>query len=123
MSVELTSPVCGLDTGDTYSGDLEEWLVASGYAKRDGEIPPIPEAGLDPTLAENREVPGEKPSFLGSELDTDSSKEPVETGAREPKQVEPRAVPHIGESTPAPVAQPATEASGDQDSAGDPQDD
>lgn len=34
MTVELTSPVLGQDVGSTYTGTLEAWLLASGYAKQ-----------------------------------------------------------------------------------------
>lgn len=40
MTVELTSPVLGKAVGDTYTGTLEAWLLAEGYAKQDGYTGP-----------------------------------------------------------------------------------
>lgn len=40
MTVELTSPVLGQDVGSTYTGTLEAWLLASGYAKQAGYTGP-----------------------------------------------------------------------------------
>ena len=65
MAVELTSPVLGLNVGDPYTGTLESWLLAEGYAKQDGYTGPgVANTGAtdvapadDPTLAENREAP------------------------------------------------------------------
>jgi hypothetical protein len=34
MTVQITSPVEGLQPGDTYTGDREAYLLASGYAVR-----------------------------------------------------------------------------------------
>lgn len=71
MKVELTSPVEGKQPGDTV--DVKEargqWLLANGYAKpASGDNPDDfgiyvtdVDAKDDPTLAENREAPGEKP--------------------------------------------------------------
>lgn len=67
MAVTLTSPALGLDVGDTYTGDEEAWLLAQGYAERDGYTGPgVSNTGLaaespddDLTLASNREpAPG-----------------------------------------------------------------
>lgn len=63
MPVTLTSPVLGLDVGAVYTGDEEEYLLAQGYARRDGYTGPgVSNTGLaaqtpaeDLTLAENRE--------------------------------------------------------------------
>jgi hypothetical protein len=44
VPVVLTSPVEGLQPGDTYTGDNEEYLLAEGYARRDadpGAVPPV----------------------------------------------------------------------------------
>ena len=65
MAVELTSPVLGQDVGYVYTGDLEAWLLAEGYAKQDGYTGPgVSNTGAtdvdpseDPTNAENREAP------------------------------------------------------------------
>lgn len=65
MAVELTSPVLGKDVGDTYTGTLEGWLLAEGYAKQDGYTGPgvantgatAVDPGDDPTRAANREAP------------------------------------------------------------------
>jgi hypothetical protein len=65
VTVELTSPVLGRSVGATYTGNLEDWLLANGYAKRAGYTGPgVANTGpvdvapaADPTLAENREDP------------------------------------------------------------------
>lgn len=71
MSVKLTSPVLGQQVGFIYTGELESWLLASGYAKRDADTAPTSYTGPgvagtgasddvpanDPTLASNREEP------------------------------------------------------------------
>lgn len=65
MTVELTSPVLGKGVGDTYTGDLEGWLLANGYAKQDGYTGPgVSNTGAvdvapdsDPTNPANREDP------------------------------------------------------------------
>lgn len=69
MTVQLTSPVLGKNVGDSYTGTLEDWLLANGYAKRAGYTGPgVANTGpvdvapaKDPTLAENRD--GEAPYF------------------------------------------------------------
>lgn len=65
MTVTLTSQVLGQEVGTTYTGPLEAWLLAEGYAKQDGytgvgvsntgatDVAPA----NDPTLPENREAP------------------------------------------------------------------
>lgn len=63
MTVELTSPVLGQDVGTTYTGTLEAWLLASGYAKQAGYAGPgVSNTGAaqtspdnDPRLPENVE--------------------------------------------------------------------
>lgn len=63
MPVTLTSPVLGQPVGFTYTGDLEEWLLAQGYARQDGYTGPgVANVGAtdvlpadDPTLASNRD--------------------------------------------------------------------
>jgi hypothetical protein len=63
VPVTLTSPVLGLDVGAVYTGDEEEFLLAQGYARRDGYTGPgVSNTGPaaqtpaeDLTLAENRE--------------------------------------------------------------------
>lgn len=68
MSVKLTSPVLGQGVGYIYTGTLEDWLLAEGYAKRDADTVPTSYAGPgvantgatdttpanDPTLPANR---------------------------------------------------------------------
>lgn len=68
MAVELTSPVDGKAVGDTYTGPLEGWFLAQGYAKQAAYTGPgvantgatDVDPGDDPTLAENR---GDKPRW------------------------------------------------------------
>lgn len=67
MSVELTSPAGGLNRGDTYTGPLEAWLIAEGYATSDRTMP-VTKAASDPRLAEHRERPGDSLAFKGKEL-------------------------------------------------------
>lgn len=69
MSVKLTSPVLGQNVGFIYTGNMEDWLLANGYAKRDADTTPTSYAGpgiantgavdvapaSDPTLASNRD--------------------------------------------------------------------
>lgn len=65
MTVELTSPVLGQAVGTPYTGNLEGWLLAEGYAKQAGYTGPgVSNTGAtdvapanDPTRAENREAP------------------------------------------------------------------
>lgn len=65
MAVELTSPVLGQEPGYSYTGPLESWLLAEGYAKQaDYTGVGVSNTGAtsvdpdeDPTLAENREAP------------------------------------------------------------------
>jgi hypothetical protein len=65
MSVKLHQPVEGKGAGESYSGEREDWLVAQGYASRedgvDKHLITDVKAKDDPTLAANREAPGEKP--------------------------------------------------------------
>ena len=70
MKIELTSPVEGKQPGETVdvAKDRAEWLLQNGYAKpaaddndeEYGLLATSVEAKADPTLAENREKPGEK---------------------------------------------------------------
>jgi hypothetical protein len=65
MTVELTSPVLGQAVGTNYTGALEAWLLAEGYAKQAGYTGPgVSNTGAtdvdpddDPSVASNREVP------------------------------------------------------------------
>lgn len=65
MTVTLTSPVLGQAVGTTYTGNLEAWLLASGYASQAGYTGPgVSNTGVadttpanDPQLPENREAP------------------------------------------------------------------
>lgn len=70
MSVKLTSPVLGQAVDFIYTGPLEAWLLAEGYAKRDGDTTPTSYSGVgvsntgdtaaaeddDPTVRSNREA-------------------------------------------------------------------
>jgi len=74
MSVKLTSPVLGKGVGYIYTGTMEAWLLAEGYAKRDADTTPTSYSGPgtlntgatdvvpanDPTLPANR---GDKAHF------------------------------------------------------------
>ena len=68
MTVTLTSPVLGKPVGATYTGTLEAWLLAEGYARQDGYTGPgVSNTGTtdvtpanDPTLPANR---GDKAQF------------------------------------------------------------
>jgi hypothetical protein len=72
MTVELTSPVLGKAVGYIYSGTLEDWLLAEGYAKRAGYTGPgVSNTGAtdvvpakDPGLASNR---GDKAHYSAQE--------------------------------------------------------
>lgn len=68
MTVTLTSPVLGKAVGDTYTGTLEPWLLAEGYASQAGYTGAgVSNTGAtdvvpadDPTLPANR---GDKAHF------------------------------------------------------------
>lgn len=64
MTVTLTSPVLGKAVGDTYTGTLEDWLLASGYAKKAGYTGP----GVSNTGATDV-VPAKDPSLPGNRGD------------------------------------------------------
>lgn len=63
MAVTMTSEALGKQPGETYTGPEEDWLLAQGYAKRDGYTGPgVSNTGPsdvapanDPTQRENRE--------------------------------------------------------------------
>lgn len=65
MAVTLTSPVLGQEPGYVYTGELEPWLLANGYAKQDAYAGPGVDntgaAGValaeDPREPANREAP------------------------------------------------------------------
>lgn len=65
MAVTLTSPVLGQDVGYVYTGNLEAWLLAEGYASQAAYAGPgVSNTGaasaddtVDPRLAVNREAP------------------------------------------------------------------
>lgn len=63
MPVTLHQPAVGLNAGDSYTGPLEAWLVEEGYADDGVAADNTDNTGLDavddPTLAVNREEPGE----------------------------------------------------------------
>jgi hypothetical protein len=68
VTVTLTSQVLGKQPGDTYTGTLEDWLCAEGYARKAGYTGPgVSNTGptdvvpaKDPGLPANR---GDKPYF------------------------------------------------------------
>ena len=84
MKIELTSPVEGKQPGETVdvAKDRAEWLLQNGYAKpadgdndeKYGVLATSVERKADPTLAENREKPGEKVPGV----DPDKNDEPIE---------------------------------------------
>ena len=84
MKIELTSPVEGKQPGETVdvAKDRAEWLLQNGYAKpaddsndeEYGVLATSVERKADPTLAENREKPGEKVPGV----DNDTNDKPVE---------------------------------------------
>lgn len=65
MTVNITSEVFGKKPGETYTGAMEAWLLANGYASQAGYtgvgVANTGDAGLDPandpTNPENREAP------------------------------------------------------------------
>lgn len=67
MKVKLTSPAEGKQPGETVdvSAARARWLIAEGYAVGNEEVDGITMTAVepkdDPTLAENREAPGEEP--------------------------------------------------------------
>lgn len=88
MPVKLHQPVAGMNTGETYTGPLEAWLVVNGYASDGADTNKVDVTGVveaeNPTLAANRE-------------DADATPEGVEDAdnAREldkPQQID---VPHV----------------------------
>ena len=66
MKVKLTSPAEGKQPGETVdvSAARARWLISEGYAVGNEEVDGITmtsaEPKDDPTLAENREAPGEE---------------------------------------------------------------
>lgn len=75
MTVQLTSPVLGKAVGASYTGTLEPWLLAEGYAKQANYTGPgVSNTGPtdvvpanDPTLPGNR---GDKAHWTRSESET-----------------------------------------------------
>lgn len=69
MKLKLHSPVLGKQPGEQVDVDSAygEWLVQQGYAAKSGAdedtglLATSVAAKSDPTLAENREAPGEEP--------------------------------------------------------------
>lgn len=100
MAVTLTQPVAGQDRESEYSGPMEDWLVANGYAKtsdgKDKTNVTGVKADKDPTLAENREDAGEELALFGKSGKIDSEK-PVEDGSREAEPIPFTNVPGIGD--------------------------
>jgi hypothetical protein len=92
VAVTLTSPALGHDVGFVYSGPEEDWLLASGYARRDGYTGPgVSNTGLtdvlpakDPELAVNREP---APSH-----EADGDEDP---GVKDPAMVYPGDTPEV----------------------------
>lgn len=84
MAVTLTSPVLGKGVGETYTGTLEPWLLAEGYARRTGYTGPgVSNTGVtdvepdeDPQLPENRgdqaQWPLDPVEFKGMANDADN---------------------------------------------------
>lgn len=89
MKIELTSPVEGKQPGEIVdvAKDRAEWFLQNGYAKpaddsndeEYGLLATSVERKADPTLAENREKPGEKVPGV----DPDKNDEPVEDAPKE----------------------------------------
>jgi hypothetical protein len=64
----MTSPTGGLAVGATYTGPLEAWYIAEGYARaQSAPVSHINERGVmpadNPMLASNREDPGDAYQF------------------------------------------------------------
>lgn len=84
MKVTLTSPAEGKQPGETVDVDESraKWLIAEGYAVGDKDVDGITMTAADPkddpTLAENREAPGEP------------VKEPKPKAAPRPAKAEPK---------------------------------
>ena len=83
MQVELTSPVEGKFPGEKVDvpDGKARWLLANGYARKDDDgshlLDSSVEAANDPTLAQNREAPGEPPAALANDEDDKSFTEKV----------------------------------------------
>lgn len=83
MQVQLTSPAKGKMPGDkvTMTDAEGRWHVAQGYARVDDDgdhrLDSSVEASADPTLAANRELPGEPPGTIANDDDEDAWTEKV----------------------------------------------
>lgn len=73
MTVVMTSEAAGKKVDETYTGPLEPFLLAEGYARRTDVSTKLPSTGAlgvavadDPRLNENREAPGEAVSYEGN---------------------------------------------------------
>ncbi len=101
MAVTLTQPVAGQDRDSEYSGPMEDWLIANGYAKASDGKDKVNITGVkadkDPTLAANREEAGEELALFGEDGKIKSEK-PVEDGSREAEPVPFANVPGIGDT-------------------------
>lgn len=90
MSVKLHQPVAGQDAGSTYTGPMEAWLVANGYASDSTGTDKVNVTGvapdLDPQLADNREAPGEPFAVKGEPVGEPALpvEDPASTGRRTP---------------------------------------
>lgn len=78
MQVQLTSPAKGKMPGDTVTMTEPEgrWYISQGYARVDDDgdhrLDTSVEASADPTLAANREAPGEPPGTIANADEEDS---------------------------------------------------
>lgn len=89
MTVKLHQPVAGLDTGQEYTGPMEPWLVANGYA---GTTDGVNKEHI--TGAAVEDDPTHAPNEIAE--DADQAAAPVENGDREPAPLQPRVVPKLG---------------------------
>lgn len=88
MAVTLTSPVEGKQPGEPYSGEREDYLLAEGYARRDGyDGPGVANTGpasIDPKdhpqPPQNREAPEETVVAVTSNLPAGGTNDGVVVG-------------------------------------------
>jgi hypothetical protein len=79
MTVKLHQPVAGLQAEEEYSGPMESWLLALGYASDPNDstdkvnVTGVADVADDPTLAENREDPGTPFAIAGEEHEPDKT--------------------------------------------------
>lgn len=78
MTVRLTSPVEGKQPGEEYTGSNEDWLLANGYATREGyDGPGVSNSG--PADVE----PEKRPGTPKRRRTTKASEKPEQTPANE----------------------------------------